>query len=108
MTIFIVAGGLLMLAGVAAAQFGPHCFGQALSRWIRAPSLALLFTVIIWGVGPVFLRTLSVDLGPSDHLAIRYTIVGAHLCGRASPIFGGWRIDARGLAAPAASSRSSA
>ena len=36
---------------------------------------ALLFTVVIWGIGPVFLRTLSVDLGAADHLAIRYAIV---------------------------------
>jgi drug/metabolite transporter (DMT)-like permease len=43
---------------------------------MRAVS-ALLFTVVIWGIGPVFLRTLSVDLGPADHLAIRYTIVSA-------------------------------
>lgn len=41
---------------------------------MRAVS-ALLFTVVVWGIGPVFLRTLSVDLGPADHLAIRYTIV---------------------------------
>ena len=32
---------------------------------------AMIFTVVVWGVGPVFLRTLSVDLGPADHLAIR-------------------------------------
>ena len=36
---------------------------------------ALLFTVAVWGVGPVFMRTLSTALGPADHLAIRYTIV---------------------------------
>ena len=41
---------------------------------MRAVS-ALLFTVVVWGIGPVFLRTLSVDLGPADHLAIRYSIV---------------------------------
>ncbi len=53
---------------------------------------AMIFTVVIWGVGPVFLRTLSVDLGPADHLAIRYAIVGAIyvVC---LAIFGGWRID---------------
>ena len=27
-TVYIVAGGLLMLAGVAAAQFGPHLRGK--------------------------------------------------------------------------------
>ena len=53
---------------------------------------ALLFTVIVWGIGPVFLRTLSVELGPSDHLAIRYSLVSvlyiALLAG-----FAKWRID---------------
>ena len=52
----------------------------------------MMFTVMVWGVGPVFLRTLSVDLGPSDHLAIRYTIVTA-IYGLCLAIFGGWRIE---------------
>ena len=34
--------------------------------------LALLFTVAVWGVGPVFIRTLSVDLGPADHQSVDY------------------------------------
>jgi O-acetylserine/cysteine efflux transporter len=38
--------------------------------------LALLFTMIIWGVSPVFFRSLSLALGPADHLAIRYALVG--------------------------------
>jgi drug/metabolite transporter (DMT)-like permease len=53
---------------------------------------AMIFTVVVWGVGPVFLRTLSVDLGPSDHLAIRYTIVTV-IYGLSLAILGGWRID---------------
>ena len=55
------------------------------------PLLALLFTVVIWGIGPVFLRTLSVELGPADHLVIRYAIVAAAyiLC---LALWGGWRI----------------
>ena len=53
--------------------------------------LAMLFTILVWGVGPVFLRTLSVSLGPADHLAIRYAIVAAlYVAGLA--VFGGWRI----------------
>lgn len=52
---------------------------------------AMMFTIIIWGIGPVFLRSLSVDLGPADHLAIRYTIVTAiYVVSLAA--FGGWRI----------------
>jgi drug/metabolite transporter (DMT)-like permease len=53
---------------------------------------AMIFTVVVWGVGPVFLRSLSTDLGPADHLAIRYAIVTAlYVVGLAA--FGGWRID---------------
>ncbi len=52
---------------------------------------ALLFTVVIWGIGPVFIRSLSVDLGAADHLVIRYTIVSIlYLAGLA--VMGGWRI----------------
>ena len=53
---------------------------------------AMIFTVVVWGVGPVFLRTLSVDLGPADHLAIRYAIVGV-IYAASLAVFGGWRID---------------
>ena len=53
---------------------------------------AMLFTIVVWGVGPVFLRTLSVELGPADHLAIRYSIVAA-IYAACLAIFGGWRID---------------
>jgi len=53
---------------------------------------AMIFTVVVWGVGPVFLRTLSVDLGPADHLAIRYAIVGV-IYAAILAVFGGWRID---------------
>jgi drug/metabolite transporter (DMT)-like permease len=54
--------------------------------------LALLFTVAVWGVGPVFIRSLSVDLGPASHLVIRYGLVTmAYLAGLA--VMGGWRID---------------
>jgi len=53
---------------------------------------AMTFTIVIWGIGPVFLRSLSLDLGPADHLAIRYALVTAIyvVCLAA---FGGWRID---------------
>lgn len=53
--------------------------------------LAMMFTILVWGVGPVFLRTLSLSLGPSDHLAIRYAIVAA-LYAAGLAVFGGWRI----------------
>ena len=53
--------------------------------------IALLFTVIVWGVGPVFIRSLSVALGPSDHIVIRYTIV-AIIYAIGLLILGGWRI----------------
>ena len=37
--------------------------------------LALLFTLVVWGIGPVFIRSLSTELGPADALVIRYVIV---------------------------------
>jgi drug/metabolite transporter (DMT)-like permease len=53
---------------------------------------ALLFTVSVWGVSPVFIRSLSVDLGPANHLVIRYALVClAYLAGLAA--MGGWRIE---------------
>ncbi len=58
--------------------------------------LALLFTMIVWGVGPVFFRSLSLELGPGDHLVIRYTLVSLlYLVGLV--IFGGWRFETRDL-----------
>ena len=54
--------------------------------------LALLFTMIVWGVGPVFFRTLSLALGPGDHLAIRYALVGVLFIG-VLVATGGWRIE---------------
>ena len=55
------------------------------------PLLALLFTVAIWGLAPAFTRSLSLDLGPADHLVIRYGLVAIlYLAGLA--VIGGWRI----------------
>lgn len=60
----------------------------------KRASLAILFAVSVWGMVPVFIRTLSVDLGPVDHLVIRYTLVCiAYLAGLA--VMGGWRIERR-------------
>ena len=52
----------------------------------------MLVTVVIWGIGPVFLRNLSVELGAADHLAIRYLLVGI-LFATGLAWTGGWRID---------------
>jgi drug/metabolite transporter (DMT)-like permease len=54
--------------------------------------LAMMFTILVWGIGPVFLRTLSIDLGPADHLAIRYALVSV-IYAAALTAFGGWRIE---------------
>ncbi len=60
----------------------------------RSAILALLFTVTVWGIGPVFIRTLSLELGPANHLVIRYVLVCvAYLLGLAA--IGGWRIERR-------------
>jgi drug/metabolite transporter (DMT)-like permease len=37
--------------------------------------LAMLFTQMVWGIGPVFVRTLGLDLGPANSLIIRYVMV---------------------------------
>jgi drug/metabolite transporter (DMT)-like permease len=39
--------------------------------------LAMLFTMAVWGFSPVFIRSLSVGLGPADALVIRYAIATA-------------------------------
>jgi drug/metabolite transporter (DMT)-like permease len=48
-------------------------------------------TVAIWGVGPVFLRSLSVALGAADHLVIRFSLVTILYAGGLA-ILGNWRI----------------
>jgi drug/metabolite transporter (DMT)-like permease len=53
--------------------------------------LALLFTMLVWGVSPVFFRSLSLALGPGDHLAIRYALAGLLFAG-VLVATGGWRI----------------
>ena len=37
--------------------------------------IALLFTMFVWGIAPVFIRSLSTELGPPNALVIRYVIV---------------------------------
>lgn len=41
------------------------------------PLLALIFTMIVWGLAPVVLRSQAVEIGAADSLIIRYTIVSA-------------------------------
>ena len=53
--------------------------------------LALLFTMLVWGISPVFFRSLSLALGPADHLAIRYALVGLLFTGVLIATRG-WRI----------------
>ena len=55
------------------------------------PIAALLLTMLIWGVTPVFLRSQSVGLGPADSLVIRYIPV-ALLWIIVLASTGGWRI----------------
>lgn len=55
------------------------------------PLAALLFTMLIWGVTPVFLRSLSVGLGPADAMVIRYVPV-ALISLAILLATGGWRI----------------
>ncbi|HEY7748678.1 MAG TPA: DMT family transporter [Aestuariivirgaceae bacterium] len=43
---------------------------------MNRPVNAMLLTMLIWGIGPVFIRSLSLDLGPTNALLIRYALVG--------------------------------
>jgi drug/metabolite transporter (DMT)-like permease len=40
------------------------------------PVNAMLFTMLVWGIAPAFIRSLSVELGAANALVIRYTLVG--------------------------------
>lgn len=55
---------------------------------------ALIFTVAVWGIVPVLFRNLSTELGPADHLVIRYCLVGA-ACAASLAVTGGWRVERR-------------
>jgi drug/metabolite transporter (DMT)-like permease len=58
------------------------------------PFAALLLTMLIWGVTPVFLRSQSMGLGPADSLVIRYTPI-ALVWIIVLAVTGGWRIAGR-------------
>jgi len=40
------------------------------------PVNAMLFTMLVWGIAPAFIRSLSVELGAANALVIRYTLIG--------------------------------
>src|SRR5690349_1305517 len=58
------------------------------------PFAALLLSMLIWGVTPVFLRSQSVGLGPADSLVLRYTPI-ALVWIIVLALTGGWRIARR-------------
>lgn len=58
------------------------------------PFAALLLTMVIWGVTPVFLRSQSLDLGPADSLVIRYVPV-ALIWVIVLSVSGKWRVARR-------------
>jgi drug/metabolite transporter (DMT)-like permease len=39
------------------------------------PVNAMLFTMLVWGIAPAFIRSLSVELGAANALVIRYSLV---------------------------------
>jgi drug/metabolite transporter (DMT)-like permease len=60
------------------------------SRETKA-AVALLFTMCVWGLSPVFVRVLSVELKPANALVIRYVSVAVIFASLLA--FGrGWRI----------------
>jgi drug/metabolite transporter (DMT)-like permease len=54
--------------------------------------LALLLTMVFWGSGAVFLRTLALALSPENALALRYVIL-AVINGGALLMLGTWRVE---------------
>jgi drug/metabolite transporter (DMT)-like permease len=54
-------------------------------------ALALIFTIFVWGVAPVFARTFSLKNGPADAIVIRMCFTALAVL----PLFlySGWRID---------------
>lgn len=58
------------------------------------PFAALLLTMVIWGVTPVFLRSQSLNLGPADSLVIRYVPV-ALIWMIVLSVSGKWRVARR-------------
>ncbi|CAN5303321.1 DMT family transporter [soil metagenome] len=52
---------------------------------------ALAFTVLVWGISPVFIRTLSVELGAAHSLVLRYVIAATIFIVFLSSTVG-WRI----------------
>ncbi len=52
---------------------------------------ALAFTILIWGVAPVYIRAFSLAAGPADAMVIRYALVSV-LYLALLPFFGGIRV----------------
>lgn len=52
----------------------------------------LAFTIIVWGVAPVFIRAFSLATGPADALAIRM-VAGALACLPFMPFVGGFQVE---------------
>jgi drug/metabolite transporter (DMT)-like permease len=58
------------------------------------PFAALLLTMLIWGMTPVFLRSQSLGIGPADSLVIRYIPISLVWI-IVLAVTGGWRIARR-------------
>lgn len=55
--------------------------------------LALGFTILVWGVAPVYIRAFSLAAGPADAMVIRYVLVSI-LSAISLPFFGGFKLPA--------------
>jgi drug/metabolite transporter (DMT)-like permease len=56
----------------------------------------LAFTILVWGVAPVFIRAFSLATGPADALAIRM-VAGALACLPFMPFVGGFGVDRKDI-----------
>ncbi len=84
-TLPIVAGGLLILAGVAIAEFGEKW--QAQSGWLAL--LAVLFAVTAWGMVPVITRYLVLNLPIETVMVLR--VAPAGIIGMVIALANGWK-----------------
>lgn len=62
------------------------------AKW---PVIALVFTVLVWGVAPAFIRGFSLATGPTDALVIRLWTTA--LAALPLFLFNGWRIERRDI-----------
>ena len=73
MTWIKLASAAAILVGIVVCRSAATKQASSMERG-RAVA-AMLFTMVVWGIGPLFLRFASVGFGPADALVIRFALV---------------------------------